>query len=435
MKDVLEDIFRLSGKKLENYVELIQLDPMYKLQFKDKIFYPSTDHDKMVAEMERVFPGSTAGYDKYMKREQIKYDRLIPCLQVPYGKPKDFLSSRLLRALPYLDINHSLYSVLSKYFTGEDLRISFTFQAKYIGMSPWEAPGLFSIISFIEHGGGVFHVTGGLNQLSAKMAKAVEEDGGEIILNSEVKNLIIENKTAKGVELANGEKEYADHIIINADFANAMTKFVDREHRQKYTNQKLRDMKYSISTFMLYLGVDKIYDNIQHHNIIFADDYEKNVREISNKKVLPDDPSIYIQNASITDSTLAPEGKSTLYILVPVPNTTGLVDWDKEKEPFTQKVLNLLESRAGLKDLRKHIEYMKVITPQDWEQKLDVYNGATFNLAHNLGQMLYWRPHNEFEEFKNCYLVGGGTHPGSGLPTIYESGRISAELVMNKIVD
>ncbi len=231
--------------------------------------------------------------------------------------------------------------------------------------------------------------------------------------------------------MENGEKKYGDYIVINADFANAMTKLVDEKFRKKYNNIKLQKMKYSCSTFMIYLGVNKIYD-IPHNGIFFSQDYQKNVNEIVKTKVLSEDPSFYIQNATVTDKTVAPEGKSTIYILVPVPNTTSGINWEKTKDSFKEKIFDLVEERAGLKDIREHIEVEKIFTPEDWENEKDVFNGATFNLGHNISQMLYWRPHNEFEEFENCYLVGGGTHPGSGLPTIYESGRISAELIIKK---
>jgi phytoene desaturase len=139
-----------------------------------------------------------------------------------------------------------------------------------------------------------------------------------------------------------------------------------------------------------------------------------------------------VQNASVSDPTLAPKGKSALYVLVPIPNNFSQIDWEKEKRSLRDRVIDAMETRGGFRDVRRHIEQELIVTPADWENKHAVFKGATFNLAHNIGQMLLWRPHNEFEEFKNCYLVGGGTHPGSGLPTIYESGRISAELLMKR---
>lgn len=431
MKDVLENIFEKCGRKLEAYADVIKLDPMYRLKFSDgRELFPSPDKEKMKQTLEKFSPGSFDGYLKYLEKEKKKYDKLIPCLSIPYGKISDFFSTHLLTALPYLDAHTSLYGVLSRYFDDPDTRIAFTFQAKYIGMSPWTAPGTFSIISYIEHGGGIYHVKGGLNRLSHGMAEAVKESGGKIHFSSPVKKLIVTNGVATGIELTDGKIEKADYVIINEDFAHAMTEIVPSVDRKKWTDQKLAEKDYSCSTFMLYLGVKKEFKEVAHHSILFARDYKKNVDEITETKILSDDFSFYVQNASVTDKTLAPAGKSAIYVLVPVPNNKSGINWEKEKMTMRNRVLDALETRGGFGDLRNNIEEEKIVTPLDWKKEHSVYLGATFNLAHNVRQMLYFRPHNEFEEFKNCYLVGGGTHPGSGLPTIYESGRISAELIM-----
>jgi phytoene desaturase len=433
MKNVLEAVFLKSEKKLEDFVEIVRLDPMYRLKYADgRELYPSPDKEKMKQTMEKFSKGSFQGYLKYLEKEKKKYDKLIPCLSIPYGKISDFFSRHLIRAIPYLDAHTSLYGALSRYFDDPDMRIAFTFQAKYIGMSPWTAPGTFSIISYIEHEGGIYHITGGLNKLSHGMAEAFKQSGGRIHLSSPVKRIIVENEKAIGVEFENGKVEKADYVVINADFAHAMTNIVDVKNRKKWTNENIAGKDYSCSTFMLYLGVKKEYKDVAHHSIIFAKDYKRNVDEITKDMIVSEDFSFYVQNACVTDKTLAPEGKSTIYVLVPVPNNKSRIDWDREKHNFRNRIIEALETRGGYIGLRENIEEEKIVTPLDWYRDHSVYIGATFNLAHTVGQMLYFRPHNEFEEFKNCYLVGGGTHPGSGLPTIYESGRISAELIMNK---
>ena len=166
MKDVLEDIFSFTGRKLGDYADVMEVDPMYRLRYSAEAdFYPSHELDKMEKEMERLYPGSFKHYLRYLKKERAKYDKLIPCLKVPYSSLWDLVRWRLIKALPWLDVHRSLFGRLGKFFKNEQLRLAFTFQAKYIGMSPWKAPGLFSIISFIEHGDGIFHVKGGLNKL------------------------------------------------------------------------------------------------------------------------------------------------------------------------------------------------------------------------------------------------------------------------------
>jgi phytoene desaturase len=304
-----------------------------------------------------------------------------------------------------------------------------SFQAKYLGMSPWECPGAFTILSFIEHDGGIYHPIGGLNKISNAMAKVIEENGGQINLSTEVAEIIVEEKQAKGIRLRDGAEVRADYVIINADFAHAMTSIVNRRDRKKYTDEDLKRRDYSCSTFMLYLGLDKKYD-LPHHNIIFADDYHKNVEEIYVEKTLPVDPSFYVQNPSIIDPTLAPPGKSCIYVLVPVANNTSAIDWENQTAGFRKLIIDKIKEKTEMKDIDEHIEVEKIITPVNWEKDYDIYNGATFNLSHKLTQMLYFRPHNKFEEFSNCYITGGGTHPGSGLPTIYESGRIVANLII-----
>lgn len=222
MKDILEEVFEVTGRKLENCVELMETEPLYRLIYKGgKTFHPYRDREKMKMEMDKCFPGGFDGFDRYIRKEQKKYDTLIPCLQVPYDSTLNLLSRRFIRALPYLHAHRSLFDHLGKFFQDDDLKIAFTFQAKYIGMSPWEAPGTFSIISFIEHKDGVFHIKGGLNRLAHAMAKAVQEDGGSIHTSRGVKRVIVENGTALGVELEDGAVELADHVIINADFAHA----------------------------------------------------------------------------------------------------------------------------------------------------------------------------------------------------------------------
>jgi phytoene desaturase len=168
---------------------------------------------------------------------------------------------------------------------------------------------------------------------------------------------------------------------------------------------------------------------MMHHTIVFARDYRTNLEEITQSKILSKDMSFYIRNAGMTDPALAPEGHSAIYILVPVPNNSGRVDWQREGQDFRERVLDTVSSRIPMKDIRDHIRAEVIIQPPDWEDERGVFLGATFNLAHSLSQMLYFRPRNRFEELEHCYLAGGGTHPGSGLPTIFESGRISANLI------
>ena len=432
MKYVLEEVFEFAGRKLDDYLDIRTIDPLYRLRFADgREFLPTRNRNAMREQIARLFPGDTQNFDRFMKYEEKKLARLAPCLQVPYSKPQHLLRPTLAKALPYLDAHKSLYSHLSSYFRAEELRLAFTFQAKYLGMSPWTCPATFSMISYMEHTDGIHHPIGGLNKISEAMAQVVEEHGGKIHLETPVDQVLVQNGVARGVRLTGGEEIGADYVVLNADFGYAMQRLMPPGAVRKWAPPKLEKKGFSCSTFMLYLGVDRTYD-LPHHNILFAENYKKNVDEIAEHLVLSEDPSIYVQNASVTDPTLAPPGHSTIYILAPTANNRSGIDWQDAKQSFRDKVIRLAEERGGFTDLSRHIVEERMITPQQFETDVNVYQGAVFNLAHSFDQMLLFRPHNEFEEVKHCYLVGGGTHPGSGLPTIYESGRISAGLILKR---
>ena len=428
---IAEEIFELTGRDIHDYVDLIDLNPMYQLIYHNKKINMTRDADEMIRQINELFPGNEGSYERYMEQTQKKLEVLAPVLQAPMNKLTDLFNPKVMKAFKELEVGNSLVDTLSKFYNEEELQLAFTFQAKYLGMSPWESPGAFSILSYIEHAYGVYHIKGGINKLTEAMGRVVLESGGKILLNNGVKKLKTNGRKVTGLLLEDGQEIEADEVIINGDFAHAMTNLVEPGLLKKYTPEKLEKKQYSCSTFMLYLGVNKRFD-LPHHTIWFAKDYRKNVEEITKTKLMSEDPSIYIQNAVVTDETVAPKGKSTLYILVPVPNNMSGIDWSEKAGPFRDMVLNMVADKLGVKDIWEYIEEERMITPADWERDIHVYKGATFNLGHQLSQMLVFRPRNKFEELDHCWLVGGGTHPGSGLPIILESARITANGILQQ---
>lgn len=428
---IAEEIFELTGRDIHDYVDLIDLNPMYQLIYHNKKINMTRDADEMIRQINELFPGNEGSYERYMEQTQKKLEVLAPVLQAPMNKLTDLFNPKVMKAFKELEVGNSLVDTLSKFYNEEELQLAFTFQAKYLGMSPWESPGAFSILSYIEHAYGVYHIKGGINKLTQAMGRVVLESGGKILLNNGVKKLKTNGRKVTGLLLEDGQEIEADEVIINGDFAHAMTNLVEPGLLKKYTPEKLEKKQYSCSTFMLYLGVNKRFD-LPHHTIWFAKDYRKNVEEITKTKLMSEDPSIYIQNAVVTDETVAPKGKSTLYILVPVPNNMSGIDWSEKAGPFRDMILNMVADKLGVKDIWEYIEEERMITPADWERDIHVYKGATFNLGHQLSQMLVFRPRNKFEELDQCWLVGGGTHPGSGLPIILESARITANGILQQ---
>ncbi len=431
---VLGEIFASVGRDLMEEVPMERLDPQYRLTFGGEqggVLDCTPDLAEMDRQIARFSPKDVGQLKRYMDENRIKLARFRPILESPFASPLDLLRPSLLGAAAKLNPHRSLGKELQRYFSDPRLVIAFAFQAKYLGMSPFNCPSLFSILSFLEYEYGVFHPLGGCSRVSERMAEIAQELGVTILLNHPVESIEMQDKRV--IALRCGEQRYAaDAFVVNADFADWMTKIVPNESRRRWTNEKIANKKFSCSTFMLYLGIEGIYEDLPHHNIHISETYDRNLREIEIDHVLSEDPSVYVQNACVTDPSLAPSGCSTLYVLVPVSHQSENIDWSTQADAFREKTLDQL-AEIGLGDVRDRIRVEHRITPDDWVNDYAIYKGATFNLAHNLGQMLHLRPKNRFDELDGVYLVGGGTHPGSGLPVIYESSRISSRLLLNDL--
>jgi phytoene desaturase len=428
---VLQEIFAAAGTSLAQEVELIRLDPQYRIMFGAGGELNATpDIARMEEEISRIAPGDAPGFRRFMEENRVKLNHMQPCLEMPFLGWGGVLNPRLLKMLPLLRPHQSLDQYLNRFFRDPRIRLAFSFQSKYLGMSPYRCPSLFSILSFLEYEYGVFHPVGGCAAVTAAMERVAKRIGVEICLERPVEEILFEGRRAVGVRSSQGT-EKADALVVNADFARVMSRLVPDRLRPRWTDRKIAKKKFSCSTFMMYLGIEGKFDR-PHHTIHISTDYARNLDEIENRHVLSSDPSFYVQNASVTDSTLAPPGMSTLYILAPVTHQHANVDWSRERSPFRALMLKQI-AKAGFGDVEKRIRFERVITPDDWDRQYEIHKGATFNLAHSLDQMLHLRPQNRFEDLDGVYLVGGGTHPGSGLPVIFESARISTRLLMDDL--
>ncbi|MEZ0169176.1 phytoene desaturase family protein [Microvirga sp. TS319] len=423
---ILKDIFEACGERLEDHVELRRLDPQYHLVFEGSGEMRATaDLARLEQEIARLAPADARNVRPFLDDNRGKLEAFRPILEQAFTSPADLVSPAMLAALPKLRPLSSVDGDLKRYFADPRVRLAFSFQTKYLGMSPFQCPSLFTILSFLEYEHGVYHPIGGCGAVSEAMAAVACKMGVDIRLDTPVDRILYDNGEAVGVE-AGGETFAAGSIVVNGDFGHAMRRLVPEAMRPRWTNAKLDRAKLSCSTFMLYLGLEGDVGDLSHHTILLAKDYERNIREIT-EGILSDEPSIYVQHAGATDPTLAPRGHTSLYILVPVPNLRCNIDWQKEAPRYRRLALERLKL-LGLGDIESRIRFERTVTPYGWQCEFSVFEGATFNLAHNLTQMLYFRPHNRFG--RNVYLVGGGTHPGSGLPVIFEGARITARLLM-----
>jgi phytoene desaturase len=384
----------------------------------------------MEAEIARINPADALHLRRFLADNREKLEKFRPFLEVQFDSWRDTVRPKLLQLLPILKPWRSLDSELGRYFSDQRVRLAFSFQSKYLGMSPFECPSLFTILAFLEYEYGVYHPAGGCGSVTASLGRIARQLGADIHLGEPVREVLFAGTKAVGVRTAAAEYK-ADAVVVNADFARAMSRLVPNRIRRRWKDETLDKKRMSCSAFMMYLGLRGTYERISHHTIYVAKDYVQNMEDIGTHR-LSSDPSYYVQNACVTDPALAPPGKSTLYVLVPVAHQHGNINWDEERPRYRELVLNKLAD-IGAGDIRSRIEYERIITPKDWDVNFELHKGAVFGLAHTWSQMLHLRPRNRFDELDGMYLVGGSTHPGSGLPVIFESARISSRLLLNDL--
>ncbi len=429
---VLKEIFAAAGYDLEREVPMTRLDPQYRLVFGGGGELLATPNIQRMEEAIRaISPEDAVRFHHFITHNRNKLEKFLPFLQSPFESWRDLAKPAMMKLLPLLAPWKSLDQDLQLHFKDERIRLGFSFQSKYLGMSPFRCPSLFSILSFLEYEHGVFHPTGGCGAVTRAMARIATELGVEIALDEPVETIAIENGRALGVKTATRYLA-ADAVVVNADFAGAVRRMIPNHQRRKWTDERLAKKKFSCSTFMLYLGIEGRFDDVSHHTIYLAENYKENLRNIEQRHALSDNPSFYVQNAGVTDPTLAPPGQSTLYVLLPVTHDTGSIDWKKEAPRYRALAIEQMK-KIGITDLEQRIRTEQIVTPTGWTDEFDLYKGATFSMAHSLDQMLHLRPHNRFEDVQGMYLVGGGTHPGSGLPVIFESARITSRLLLEDL--
>jgi phytoene desaturase len=435
MPYVLEEIFAATGRRLQDYAKLTRLDPMYRLLIGQREGEPITidttqDIARMARQLSLIQPEDGPAFERFIRDNRRKLELMTPILRRPIRGLSDLVSLDTMRVGPALRPWQSLYDHLRGYFTHEGVRLAMSFQSKYLGMSPFECPELFSILPFIEYEYGIWHPTGGCNALVHGMAEACREMGVEIRCGQPVQQVLFEGQRAVGVAV-DGQEHRHDHVVINADASWALKNLVPEHLRPRALKDATLDGKrYSCSTFMMYLGVDGAVD-LPHHTIYTSRSYVQNLRDIAERGTISPDPSTYVCNPSRLDPTLAPDGHSALYVLVPTPNNKPgfcQVDWRLAGGELRERTLRQLEDVFGIADIRRRIRAEHVVTPADWQAER-INHGATFNLAHNLMQMLHRRPQHRLQGFDNLWMVGGGTHPGSGLPVIFLASEITSKLI------
>jgi len=424
---IIESVFNSAGKKIKDYVDLVPLDPFYRIYFHDKTYIDYSGHsDDMKSQMAKFNKEDATKYDEFIENSRLIYEEVI---EKGLGSQPFNKISTMVKFVPRamkIKAFHTAYSLAAKYFKDFRHRFMFSFHPLFIDGNPFRVPAIYLMISYLEKKGGVWFTKGGMYSLVEAFKKLFLDSGGEIFVDSPVEKIIIENNTAKGVIV--GGKEYRSDIVVsNADTTFTYNKLISEPN--KWSGDKPSKTKYSMGTVVIYLGVKKKYPQLLHHTLILSHRYKELIDDIFDNHVLPDDFSMYLHVPTRSDKDMAPEGCESIYVLIPVTNQLSKIDWNVEGRKFVNKVINYLESDFDMVDLRKNIEVEEVFTPLDFQNNRNSYLGSPWGMEPILLQTAYFRPHNKSENFKNLYLVGAGTHPGGGLPGV----MLSAEATKNLI--
>jgi len=425
---LFEELWALCGRRMADDVTLVPMTPFYRIRFDDgdHLDY-SADAAAMRAQIARISPGDVAGWQAFMRESEEIYRIGFEELgDVPFGRFGDMLkiAPDLIRLRGHL----SVHALVSRFMKHPKLRAAFSFHPLLIGGNPFAASAVYALINHLEQRWGVHFALGGTGALVRGLVGLIAGQGNEIRLGQTVEEIVLRDGRAAGVRLASGETVAADIVISNADSAWTYGKLLPAAARRRWTDRKLERSRYSNGLFVWYFGTDRRYEDVPHHTILLGPRYRGLIDDIFRHKRLAEDFSLYLHRPTATDPSLAPSGGDAFYVLAPVPNLSGSVDWTTETEPFRRRIEAHLAATV-LPGLPEAVVTSRMMTPLDFRDRLLSVHGAGFGLEPVLTQSAWFRPHNRSEDVANLFLVGAGTHPGAGLPGVLSSARVLDRLV------
>lgn len=425
---LLEELWELCGRRLEDDIDLRAIDPYYRIRFDDGEYFDySGDHEAMKREVARFSPDDVAGYERFLEVSarvyKVGFDELLY-----FSFDSLWKMIRVLPDLVRVQFYRSVHGLVSRYIKHPRLRMVFSFHPLLIGGNPFSTTAVYTLIAHLERSQGVHFAMGGTGSIVQGLVNLIEDQGSTVRLSAPVEQILVEGRRATGVRLENGEELHADIVVSNADSAFTYGRLVPEHARRRWTNRRLKRSRFSMSLFVWYFGTDRKYDDIPHHMILLGPRYRGLLKDIFKHKVLADDFSLYLHRPTASDTSLAPDGCEAFYVLSPVPHLDADIDWSVQAEEYRAAIAESLSSTV-LPDLEKHVVTSHMLTPIDFEGRLSSMKGAAFGLEPVLTQTAWFRPHNRSEELDGLYLVGAGTHPGAGMPGVISSAKVLDSVV------
>lgn len=429
---MIDDIFAAAGRKTADYVNIVPVDPFYRIEFHDGRGFEYNGNEAETERRVAAFaPGDLDGYKQMIRHAQAIFQKgFVELSDRPFLKFSDMI--RIAPDLIRLQSHKTVYQFAAQYVKDPLLRRVFSFHPLLVGGNPFQTTSIYALIHYLERQWGVHYVMGGTGALVNAFGKLFCELGGRIRLSTPARRIRTEGKRVTAVETTSGEVFSADAVVSNADVANTYRKLLPETVRSRNTDRRMESMRYSMSLFVIYFGTRRRYPNIKHHTIILGERYKDLLDDIFTRKKLQGDFSIYLHRPSLTDPTMAPEGCDCFYALVPVPNQLSGIDWTKEAIPFRNRVMQYLEERY-LPGLSANLATERLLTPLDFETTLDSFRGSAFQFEPIFTQSAWFRPHNVSEDVEHLYFAGAGTHPGAGVPGVLSSAKIAENLICERL--
>jgi phytoene desaturase len=423
---VLEELWQFAGRNFYDDVKLKALDPYYIIRFDDgDTFTNRSDVAAMRKEVERISPEDVAGYERFMAESEeiyrIGFEKLGHVPFSTFGK--------MIEIAPYLFTLkswNSVHSHVAKHVKHPKLRMALSFHPLFVGGNPFRTTSVYSMIAYLERQFGVHCAIGGTGAIVSAMVRLIESQGGEVICDTEVEEIIETSGKATGVKLATGEIVASDIVVSNACAAHTYSKLL--KDKTSWSTRRIKNSRHSMSLFVWYFGTNKQFSFVPHHTILMGPRYRELIADIFDKKILADDMSLYLHRPTASDPSLAPAGCDSFYVLSPVPNQQSGIDWNTAAESYRQRIAKRLDETV-LPGFQQHIATSRIMTPLNFEHDLLSHQGAAFGLEPVLTQSAWFRPHNKSGALENLFLVGAGTHPGAGVPGVLSSARVLDQVV------
>jgi phytoene desaturase len=416
---------------IENPLKMQELDPIYQVYFENKkepyrIF---KDLKKLEEEFKNVEPDLAKKLDKYLNRAgDFFHDTELQVVQSNYKGMLDYflkMSKVPFKHIPYLF--RTMWQELDKNFSSDEIKIIFSLVAFFLGSTPFQTPSIYSLLSYTEmRHNGYWSVNGGMYNIVNSIVKVLIERGVEFHYNTEVVEIGNNNGRLAEVVDQNGKRWQSDIFISNSDAASFRGKILGRE---KFREEKLDKMHWTLSPFTIYLGVKGEIDGLIHHNYFLGSNFKDYADTIFTSSISPKKPYYYVNVSTKSDKSCAPEGCENIFILCPVPDLRYKNNWD-DKDELADNIITDFSDRVGY-DVKSNILTKSIKTPIDWQDSFNLYRGSGLGLAHDLDQVGAFRPKNKDEHFSNLYYVGASTTPGTGLPMVVISSKLVSERIKN----